>query len=346
MSLPAGSLRFPRFRVLLPRTRLAYVHLRNLFTDAKRDRSARVFGYVCVWLPDEFLLFYLQEGEIVNVTASPDGQRFHAIAIADAIAKVPREAEYGEVCFHEADDELLAIMYGSQMGEPISWPQEIDQTNADAVLGYLHGTMQDGVLEVMSDEGRSYAVVRGGAVGRGFFCDDAFGAPVQQMRALLSAPDRWVRVRLWPVPPPLPHQAAPALIQAYRDLMANAVRRLQQSGADTAFSVTEHARRHLLPKHPALERMAVTLDASPNSGGTGTSTMGYGRSPTSVVKDPIAETRVLSAAVGAWLGEVLWAAPPANGTTPERFLEDLLRERRHMFQMAGLFDSLPWKLFV
>ena len=28
-------------RVLLPRTRLAYVHLRNLLTDAKRDRAAR-----------------------------------------------------------------------------------------------------------------------------------------------------------------------------------------------------------------------------------------------------------------------------------------------------------------
>ena len=107
--------------MLLPRTRLAYVHLRNLFTDAKRDRSARVFGYVCVWLPDEFLLFFLQEGEIVNVTASPDGQRFHAMAVADAIAKVPREAEYGEVCFHEADDELLAMMYWTHVLEPVAW---------------------------------------------------------------------------------------------------------------------------------------------------------------------------------------------------------------------------------
>jgi hypothetical protein len=148
------------------------------------------------------------------------------------------------------------------------------------------------------------------------------------------------------VPTALPHQAAPALIQAYRDLMANTVRRLQQSGADTAFSVAEHARRHLMPTHPALDRMAVTLDASPNSGGGATSTMGYGRSPTSVVKDPIADTRALSAAVGAWLGEVLWTVPPADGTPPERFLEDLLRERRHMFQMAGLFDALRWKLFV
>mgnify|MGYP006143044835 CR=1 FL=1 len=50
----------------LPRTRLAYVHLRNLLTDAKRDRAARVSGYVAIWLPEEFLLLFLREGEVVN----------------------------------------------------------------------------------------------------------------------------------------------------------------------------------------------------------------------------------------------------------------------------------------
>lgn len=321
------------------------MHLRNLFTDAKRDRSARVFGYVCVWLPEEFLLFFLQEGEIVNVTASPDGQRFHPIAVADAIAKVPREAEYGEVCFYEADDELLAMMYWTQLGEPVPWPQDINPGKPDAVFGYLNATMHDGVLEVISDEGRTYARVRDGRVARGYFSDDGFGEPEEQIRGLLAAPDKWVRARLWPVPAPLPHQAAPALIQVDREVMTNTVRRLITSGSPNASAVAEQARRHLMPQHPALERMAVSLDASPNSGGS-TSTMGYSRSASSAVKDPIADTRALSAAIGAWLTEILWTAPPANGTPPERFLEELLRERRHMFQGAGLFDALGWKLFV
>ena len=47
-----ASLRYPHERVLLARTKLAYVHLRNLISDAKRDRAARVFGYVAIWLPD------------------------------------------------------------------------------------------------------------------------------------------------------------------------------------------------------------------------------------------------------------------------------------------------------
>src|SRR5215210_8327772 len=73
MPLNAAGLRFPHDRVLLARTKLAYVHLRNLLTDAKRDRAARVFGYVAIWLPEGILVLYLQEGEVVNATHSVDG---------------------------------------------------------------------------------------------------------------------------------------------------------------------------------------------------------------------------------------------------------------------------------
>ncbi|MBI1809253.1 MAG: hypothetical protein HYR75_05085, partial [Gemmatimonadetes bacterium] len=95
MPLPAATLRFPHERVLLHRTRLAYVHLGNLLTDAKRDRAARVYGYVAVWLPEELLLLYLQGGEVVNATSTPDGAAFHPLAIAEALAKVPNAAEIG-----------------------------------------------------------------------------------------------------------------------------------------------------------------------------------------------------------------------------------------------------------
>src|SRR3954471_8323035 len=93
-----AGLRYPFTRVLLPRTRLAYIHLRNLLTDAKRDRSARISGYVAIWLPEEFLVLYLQKGELVNATVS-DGKTFTGIAINAAVEKVPTEPEYGEICF-------------------------------------------------------------------------------------------------------------------------------------------------------------------------------------------------------------------------------------------------------
>ena len=68
MPASLAALRFPYSRVVLPRTRLAYVHLRNLLTDAKRDRSARISGYVAISLLDELVMFYLLDGEVVNAT--------------------------------------------------------------------------------------------------------------------------------------------------------------------------------------------------------------------------------------------------------------------------------------
>src|ERR1044071_873655 len=101
---PIASLRFPFTRVLLPRTRLAYVHLRNMLTDAKRDRAARISGYVAVWLPEEFVVLYMQRGEVVNATIlDKNGSR--ALAISSALERIPAEPEYGEICFHVAEDE-------------------------------------------------------------------------------------------------------------------------------------------------------------------------------------------------------------------------------------------------
>ena len=113
MPASIAGMRFPFSRVLLPRTRLAYVHLRNLLTDAKRDRAARVSGYVAIWLPDELLLLYMQRGEVVNATAF-DGKAWRTVSIVTALAHVPGEPEYGEICFHEADDAQLSCMFAAQ----------------------------------------------------------------------------------------------------------------------------------------------------------------------------------------------------------------------------------------
>src|SRR5438094_865335 len=75
----AAALRFPYSRVLLPRTRLAYIHLRNLLSDAKRDRAARISGYVAIWLPEELVTLYLLGGEVINATVR-DGRGRTAIS--------------------------------------------------------------------------------------------------------------------------------------------------------------------------------------------------------------------------------------------------------------------------
>jgi hypothetical protein len=319
-------MRFPHERVLLHRTRLAYVHLRNLLTDAKRDRSARVWGYVAVWLPEQLLLLYLQQGEVVNATATADGKRFRTLPISEAIALVPSAAEFGEICFHEAEDEQLATMYWSQVLEPLPWPAELDVHDGAGLFAFLHGTMHDGVLEVLAGGGMNYVILRNGRVVRGFFADLGAGSPDARCAALFlgarPGAEHAPVARLWPVPTALPVQAAPALIHAYRELIASVVKQLRADGVDGAPALAEHARQNMIRSHPALERFSLAI---PNQ------------------RDPVAETTVLTAAIGAWLGELLSAAAPVGGTSPSRMIAELTRDRRHMFQSAGLFSALPWK---
>src|ERR1035437_9879784 len=326
MPLPAATLHYPHDRVLLSRTRLAYVHLRKLLTDAKRDRTAKVYGYVAVWLPEELLLLFLQEGEVVNATATHDGAEFRELSIAEAIAMVPSAAEYGEICFHEADDEQLASMYWSQVLEPVAWRAELSVHDPAAVFAFLNATMHDGVVEVRADDGGvNYGIVRNGEIVRGFFADPGEADVADRLAALLAQGRASARqgTRLWPVPPPLPVQAAPAMIQAYRDLMAAVIKRLVDGGAEGAPAVAEQARLLLVERHPCLDRLSLK---HPHP------------------RDPVTETPALSAPIGAWMSELLWTVVPPDGTAPEALIGELAYDRRHMFQSAGLFDVLPWNV--
>ncbi|MBW7933158.1 MAG: hypothetical protein H3C62_05985 [Gemmatimonadaceae bacterium] len=324
MPVAAGHLRYPKVRALLPRTRLAYVHLQNLLTDAKRDRAARVFGYVAIWLPEEFLVLYMEEGDVVNATATADGRRWRALPISEALAMVPSAAEYGEICFHEAEDEQLAAMFATQLSPDLGWPAELPIGSSSAMLGNLMATLFDGLLEVTVDGGVNYIVFQHGMPLRGYYADDTVVHDQSRVRTLL---DQALRnggsARRWGVPPVLPNQAAPALIVAYRDLVSTLVRRLHESGAESAFVVAEHARHHLIAQHPALERFSLSI---PNQ------------------RDPVVDAQSLSAAIAAWLGETLWHLHLPEGITAERLLADVARSRRHLFQAAGLFDALPWTI--
>jgi hypothetical protein len=318
------ALRYPAKRVLLQRTRLAYVHLRNLLTDAKRDRAARIYGYVAVWLPDELIVIFLEEGEVVNATCTTDGVAFVPIAISEAIAHVPASAEYGSICFHEATDEQLDTMFETQVGKPIPWPRELAPTDPDALLAYLYATMHDGIVELRIDGCVHYIAVASGQPVRGYFSDARPGEVIGHLHALLepgtsAAPPV---VRLWPRAEALPAQASPALITAYRELMAALAARLKVAGVSAAADVMEGARRSLVQKHALLDRFSP---AHPTT------------------KDPVTDTAGLTAALSAWFADVMWAAA-RDDLPPEQLIRELTAHRRHMFQAAGLYDALPWKV--
>ncbi|HWE42768.1 MAG TPA: hypothetical protein VG432_09695 [Gemmatimonadaceae bacterium] len=318
-----AGLRFPHERILLPRTKLAYVHLRNLLTDAKRERAARVYGYVAIWLPEELVLLYLQEGELVNATTlDPSGAM--VIPIADALDKVPPEPEYGDICFHEADDEQLACMHYAHVVGEEPWPDELNPLDPHALFPYLLATTFDGTLEVTLDGNVNYLIVRDGMVERAFLSSVHFGELDEKIEALFRPDGRASRmgVRRFTVPPPVPSQAPPALIHAYRELVNGLVRELITQGKDSAPIIAELARQSLATTHAPLHSFTAMER---------------------LVHDPVAGVAELTDAVAAWVTEVLWAAADMDGG-PEAIIRKLTHERRHMFQSAGLFERLPWQM--
>jgi len=318
------ALRYPAKRVLLQRTRLAYVHLQNLLTDAKRDRSARVYGYVAVWLPEELITLYMEEGEVVNATTTDDATAFEPIAISDAVSRVPNSAEYGSVCFHEASDEQMDLMFATQTGTPLAWPRELATNDADALLAYLYATMHDGAVEVQAAGAVHYVVVASGKPVRGYFSDRPAGDIVPHFHAVLDALSSAgpPLVRLWPRVDALPAQAAPAMIQSYRDLVHGLEARLAELGFGGDTGSVEKARRKLARTYPMLERFSPALPE---------------------VRDPVTDAEHLTSAMGAWVGEALVAVVPA-GLDPADVIREVTGPRHHLFQAAGFYEALPWKM--
>ncbi len=325
MPATVTGLRYPCVRVLLPRTRLAYVHLKNLLTDAKRDRGARVSGYVAIWLPEEFLVLYLQRGELVNACLH-DGQSFQPIAIGAAVEKVPMEPEYGEICFHEADDEQLACMYSSQVRVSEAWPAELRPSDPASLFPYLMASTFDGIVEISHDGAVNYLVFKNGVVENSYLAGMQGGSIVERVSRLFDEKRRVLHmtVRRWPMPDPIPLQAPTGLVQAYRDLATSLVLRLVADGRENAPAAAEQARQKLLAAHPALEGISFS-----------------GRTPRAVVADADA----LTSGTAALINEMLWYGQEhdaADGAAA--MLRDLMHERRHLFQSAGLYEQIHWKL--
>lgn len=324
MPVTPAALRFPSTRVLLPRTRLAYIHLRNLLTDAKRDRAARISGYVAVSLPDELVMLYLLSGELVNATVR-DGKGCRALAIPAAIDKVPSEPEYGEICFNEADQEQLACMYATHATPSEPWPDGFASHDPSTLFPYLMSQTFDGVLEIVANEFVNYLVFRHGTVARAFLASAHHGTVVDRVAKLFARDSRVaeLRVNRWGVPDALPMQAPPSLVQAYRELTLSLVQKLVDAGKESAPAIAEQARQNLLTVHPVLEAFSVTGRPS---------------------REPLAPTPELTTGVAAWMREVLWAAVDHDATPPESLLKEITWERRHVFQSAGLYDQFPWKV--
>jgi hypothetical protein len=321
MSNALVQLRFPGDRSLLTRTKLAYVNLPRLLSDAKRDRSARVSGYVALWLPDGLVILYLRSGELVNATLD-NGRSRKAISLSEALARVPAEPEWGEICFTEAPVEQLSCMYAAHTTAEIPWP---DQNGAGAdIMSNLFNSRYSGLVEVTLDGHVNYIVLEDGNVARAFLCGASERPMVERAARALSTPAALLGcAKRFPLAVDMPAQALPQLISAYRELMESLVQQLAQAGRTSAPAIAEQARRNLLARHPSLAGFA----------------------PSEAERfDPVCSAKDLSRGIAAWATDTVWAGLDIEKGAPQDLFRGLTRERRHMFQSAGFFEHIPWKL--
>ena len=186
-------------------------------------------------------------------------------------------------------------------------------------------TTFDGLVEITAENAVNYLMFHNGQVVRAYLSTSSSGTLVERVSRLFER-ERLalhVTVRRWGVPAPLPVQAPTGLVRAYRDLTTSLVLRLVADGRESAPAIAEHARVTLVSAHPALEGFSFN-----------------GRPPRPVVAD----AEGLTAAVAAFINELLWAAGDQMGSGPAEILRELTHERRHLFQSAGLFDRMSWKL--
>lgn len=323
MPANAAQLRYPAARVLLGRTKLAYVHLRNLLSDAKRDRTARVEGYVAIWLPDEFLLLFLREGEVVNaVRISARGPE--PTAIAAALGRIPAEPEFGEIAFYEAPAELLVCMYHTLVTAPRPWPEGLVAADPRQLFPHLRDARFTGVVEVINRDTVNFLVLRDGLVEQTYLTDDTGEGRTEQLSRLFgpTVPKPRARVAQWPGQPEMPAQAPAALVAAYRELIGKLYIELGSYGVPVPSAVGERVRDALATRHPSLRKFdsAGKLD------------------------DPADDQEDVTTAVAAWVTDTIREALDGEEDAAASVVKAAARDRRHMLHAAGFLSRLPWTI--
>jgi hypothetical protein len=279
---------------------------------------------VAIWLPEGLVILYLKAGELVNASLDT-GRLRKPLALSDALARVPAEPEWGEICFSEAPLEQLTCMFVSHSTTPLPAPQASAGGNGDA-LGHLHTEQFSGLVELVLDGHMNYLIFEKGTVARGYLSGASQKPLVERAARTLSDSAKVGQlIRLYPLEGGAEHpaQAQPQLIRSYRDLMRSLVEQLIKDGRSSAAAIAEHARITLLTKHPSLT--------------------GFSPEPASQF-DPVCTTAELSRDIAAWATETVWADMDIENGAPQDLLRCVTHERRHMFQSAGFFEHIPWKI--
>jgi len=322
--------RFPCDAAYLPRTRLAYVNLPGILSDGKRDRQARVPGFVAVQLGERCFLIFMRQGEpFFAARLSPAGRG--PAALSEVLRPAATESERGEggqIGFFGATEEQLRAMLSTLVHEPLPLTREVDAARPDLLFPLLRERAFTGVLELCDGGRRHYLRFERGAFSAGWFSERDDSVPIPDFVRTLFTLGAALEVGLYPGLDELPVQAGPGFVDLYRRMIGGTLREVAlATGRETALGIVQRGQGLAALEHPVVAAFDITPE---------------GR----VAGDPVASPDALTEGVARWITEVLIAAADHHGLDPAAVVEKVGRDSRFVLQENGFFARLPWALAI
>ena len=253
-SIRLWDLVFPSGRVLMERTRAAYVALDNLIAFSKKDRDGKVDAYLVAYHPDEVVLLFFLAGDLVNAAVlTPAGRA--AIPLGEALRRIHAESERAEIAFHAAEPDLLAAMYASCVRPPL--PVQLDPHTPESVFKTLFERRWSGLLELISNGRVNYLTVKDGRFASGNFSQRLADEPplsyvARLFTSTLPDPLPVVVAKVYDPPPPLPQQAPPAMVTMFRHYVWDLTDLIEREAPGEGAKRAERVRQRLLAAHQVL----------------------------------------------------------------------------------------------
>jgi hypothetical protein len=319
---------FPHEAAFLPRTKLSYVNLPGILSDGKRDRAARVSGFVCIQLGERCYLIFLRNGEPFHSARLQAQEGRGAAALSEVLRIAATECERGEagqIGYFGAPEAQLQAMLATLVQEPVEWAASVESTRPELLFPQLRQRQFTGVLELCAAGRHHYMIFEEGVFRSGYFTDRDGGVPVPDfVRSVFGAAGGAPRVIPYPALGTLPVQAGPGLVDLYRRMIGGILRELSVAlGRDAAMAMVRGAQAEVGGRFPAARAFHLTDE---------------GR----VAGDPVASPEGLTEAVAGWLTATLIAGSRHDGVDPAAMVERVARDSRFVLQEQGFFDRLPW----
>jgi len=318
---------FPHDVAYLSTTKLGFINLPGLLSHGKRDRTARVPGFVAIQLGERCFLVFLREGEPFHAARVEPSSRGPE-AISAVLRTASRESERGEggqIAYYGASEEQLLAMLATLLNEPVELEGVDDPRQPEQLFPALRERRFSGVLE-LSDGGQiHYLCFEEGRYRSAFLATTGAEAPAKEVvRTLFETGRDSLRLALYPPCAELPMQAVPGLVDLYRRVIGGVMNELGGvMGGEAGGAVMRAAQSACAVHAPVIAEFVLSAE---------------GR----VHGDPVASPRELTRAVAAWVTEALVRAAEQAALDPAATLARITRDARFVLEEHDFFLHLPW----